>query len=112
MAHLYHIQSRISNSKPKKPSNCGSDLGEKLNQLSVSLGGNTTTPNETAVLNIGHPGSESQKKVVVVGAGIAGLRAAAVLQRHGIHVTVLEGRDRIGGRICTTRTDKGVRDIG
>ena len=52
--------------------------------------------------------------VIVVGAGISGLRAASVLQRHGIAVTILEGRpDRIGGRICTSRRDgKGARDIG
>jgi polyamine oxidase len=59
---------------------------------------------------------EPSKKqhVIVVGAGISGLRAASVLQRHGIAVTILEGRpDRIGGRICTSRRDgKGARDIG
>jgi len=57
-----------------------------------------------------------QKKVphvMVVGAGIAGLRAASVLQRHGIKVTILEGRDRIGGRIYTARKPgKAPRDIG
>lgn len=55
------------------------------------------------------------KRVVVVGAGISGLRAAAVLQRHGVHVTILEGRaDRIGGRILTSRrsAEGGARDIG
>jgi polyamine oxidase len=52
--------------------------------------------------------------VVVVGAGISGLRTAAVLQRHGVGVTILEGRaDRIGGRICTSRKPgKAARDIG
>ena len=55
-----------------------------------------------------------KQHVIVVGAGISGLRAASVLQRHGIAVTILEGRsDRIGGRICTSRRDgKGARDIG
>lgn len=52
-------------------------------------------------------------KVVIVGAGISGLRAASVLERHGVEVVVLEGRDRIGGRIHTTRTKDGIpRDIG
>ncbi|KAI9842906.1 MAG: hypothetical protein M1837_006738 [Sclerophora amabilis] len=37
--------------------------------------------------------------VCVVGAGMAGLRCAEVLIRNGIKVTILEGRDRIGGRI-------------
>jgi monoamine oxidase len=39
--------------------------------------------------------------VVVVGAGIAGLAAAVELQKMDFLVTVLEGRDRIGGRIET-----------
>jgi polyamine oxidase len=58
--------------------------------------------------------TKKQHHVIVVGAGISGLRAASVLQRHGIAVTILEGRpDRIGGRICTSRRDgKGARDIG
>ena len=35
----------------------------------------------------------------VVGAGISGLRCAEVLAQQGLKVTILEGRDRIGGRV-------------
>jgi monoamine oxidase len=38
-------------------------------------------------------------KVVVIGAGLAGLTAADALTREGIDVTVLEATDRIGGRV-------------
>jgi monoamine oxidase len=42
-------------------------------------------------------------RVIVVGAGIAGLAAASRLQSFGYSVVVLEGRDRMGGRIHTDR---------
>ncbi len=37
----------------------------------------------------------------MVGAGISGLAAAAELAKSGIHVAILEARNRIGGRILT-----------
>ena len=40
-------------------------------------------------------------RVVVIGAGIAGLAAASRLRRVGIACVVLEARDRIGGRLHT-----------
>lgn len=42
-----------------------------------------------------------ETEVVIVGAGIAGLAAARLLQDRGRNVVVLEARDRIGGRIWT-----------
>jgi monoamine oxidase len=41
------------------------------------------------------------KSVVIIGGGIAGLCAANELLRHGCTVTVLEAKDRFGGRIHT-----------
>ena len=37
--------------------------------------------------------------VCIVGAGVSGLRCAQVLSEKGLKVTILEGRDRIGGRV-------------
>src|SRR5205085_12496057 len=42
--------------------------------------------------------SGAGKSVVILGAGIAGLVSAYDLRRAGYRVTVLEARDRIGGR--------------
>ncbi|MBS0169476.1 MAG: FAD-dependent oxidoreductase [Nitrospira sp.] len=41
--------------------------------------------------------------MIVAGAGLAGLTAAMDLQRRGARVTVVEARDRLGGRVWTMR---------
>lgn len=45
----------------------------------------------------------SGNHVVVIGAGLAGLVTAYELQKQGWRVTLLEARDRVGGRIYTQR---------
>ncbi|XP_053598133.1 lysine-specific histone demethylase 1A [Microplitis demolitor] len=51
-------------------------------------------------------------KVVIIGAGIAGLAAAQQMQQFGIEVVVLEARDRVGGRIATFRKGSYIADLG
>src|SRR5260221_8741456 len=41
--------------------------------------------------------------VVVAGAGLAGLSAAKALEARGATVTIVEARDRVGGRVWTLR---------
>ncbi|KAG7620694.1 TFIIS/LEDGF domain superfamily [Arabidopsis suecica] len=54
-----------------------------------------------------------EKKVIVIGAGPAGLTAARHLQRQGFSVTVLEARSRVGGRVFTDRSSLSVPvDLG
>lgn len=47
-------------------------------------------------------GIKASCRVVVIGAGLAGLAASRELMRAGHQVVVLEARDRIGGRIWTS----------
>jgi phytoene dehydrogenase-like protein len=42
--------------------------------------------------------AEPPSDVIVIGAGIAGATAATLLAKHGLSVTILEARDRVGGR--------------
>ncbi|HVO55886.1 MAG TPA: NAD(P)/FAD-dependent oxidoreductase [Solirubrobacterales bacterium] len=47
------------------------------------------------------------KRVVVVGAGFAGLAAADALRAGGAEVTVLEARERVGGRVWSVPFGEG-----
>lgn len=51
-------------------------------------------------------------KIGVVGAGIAGLRAAMLLEKAGHQVTVFEARDRVGGRMQTIEMGDGYYEAG
>ncbi len=52
-------------------------------------------------------------KVVVVGAGLAGLAAARTLTDNGCDVTVLEARERVGGRVWSVTLENGeIAELG
>jgi protoporphyrinogen/coproporphyrinogen III oxidase len=52
------------------------------------------------------------KRVIVVGAGIAGLAAGHTLSRQGFSVKILEATSRVGGRMTTDLVDGFVIDRG
>ncbi len=59
--------------------------------------------------------AESQaagQRVIVIGAGLAGIGAARRLEREGVNVTILEARDRIGGRVASRRALGAQLDLG
>jgi monoamine oxidase len=58
------------------------------------------------------PAADPDTRVLVVGAGMAGLTTARVLQDAGVEVVVLEAKDRIGGRTWTTSVGEATVDLG
>jgi len=69
------------------------EMGEALCMHNVATGREAQLPHIIASSN--HP----NKRVVVAGAGVAGLEAARVLASRGHKVTVLEATDKIGGQM-------------
>ncbi len=57
-------------------------------------------------------GAAGELDVVVVGAGLAGLHAARLLEEQGLRVQVVEGRQRVGGRVYTLMTVPGGVEAG
>lgn len=54
----------------------------------------------------------SDKSVVVIGGGLAGLSAALTLQEAGRQVELFEGSDRVGGRVASDHIDGFILDRG
>jgi monoamine oxidase len=69
-------------------------------------------PTPAGAENFRLPRSSGGKSVVILGAGIAGLVSAYELSRAGYKVSVLEARDRIGGRVWTIRGGERIVQTG
>ncbi len=64
------------------------------------------------MLTIPPPRTPRQRRVVIVGAGPGGLASAMLLGAAGFDVTVLEARDRVGGRTSALEADGYRFDLG
>jgi len=53
----------------------------------------------------------SDKKIVVIGAGVAGLEAARVAALRGYDVTLVEKRDRLGGLVGTFKNEPTCKEL-
>lgn len=100
-----------------------SNLDIQFTSYMNSSVGKVEAPHQQEALEIENSGNNCQsdraefavhgKRIIIVGAGPAGLTAARHLQRQGFLVTVLEARERIGGRVYTDRTSLSVPvDLG
>ncbi|CAM9023146.1 unnamed protein product [Wickerhamomyces anomalus] len=54
----------------------------------------------------------SKGKVIIIGGGIAGIKAALELNKHGIGYFILEAKDRLGGRLKTVEGLNTKYDMG
>lgn len=56
--------------------------------------------------------AQNKSEVLVIGAGLSGLNAALLLEEAGVDVRVIEGRDRVGGRVLSHRNVPGNPESG
>jgi hypothetical protein len=83
-----------------------------LNQRSyINYGFLKTTPASTPTY-LKQKESNSKWKILIVGAGMAGLALAHRLHQWGYSVTLIEGRDRLGGRVLTKQFGDVRIDLG
>ncbi|XP_057533857.1 lysine-specific histone demethylase 1 homolog 3 [Amaranthus tricolor] len=98
----------VKTSIPELDNSTADGLGKSFDDAAGPCHSTVHEPLDSNACNFG-----SQKRIIVVGAGPAGLTAARHLQRQGFSVNVLEARSRIGGRVYTDRSSLSVPvDLG
>lgn len=91
----------------------GPDVGVAPEKIVDSDGIQPTVVDPVEVFDNKQCNSIFHKKIIVIGAGPAGLTAARHLQRQGFSVTILEARNRLGGRVYTDHSSLSVPvDLG
>ena len=78
----------------------------------ASLGLAAATPLGALAAKSKKPAPPAMLDVLILGAGVSGLQAAWMLEQEGLKVTVLEGRNRVGGRIVTLLDQPGYPEMG
>jgi Flavin containing amine oxidoreductase len=89
------------------------DLAGSRHQSGTStpISNGNGNPGEPAMLR-GLLTAGRKPHVCIVGAGVAGLRCADILLQHGVKVTMLEARNRVGGRLCQAKVGSHLVDLG
>ncbi len=58
------------------------------------------------------PKRRGKVDVIIIGAGVSGLRTAQLLEEFGLSVTIIEARERVGGRVMTLVDQPGYPEMG
>lgn len=67
--------------------------------LAQTIAGGTLLTMPEVLRAAADPGTKKVKSVLIIGAGFSGLAAGYALRKNGIEVTLLEARNKIGGRV-------------
>jgi len=82
------------------------------NRREFIAGGAAALTGAALYRSVAYAQAQSVADVIVIGAGLSGLGAAGLLEEAGLRVTVLEGRQRIGGRVYTRYDLPGRPELG
>lgn len=85
---------------------------KSMNRRSVLKMGAATTVAAPFVIRGAHARQHEESDVIVIGAGLAGLNASLILTELGYSVSLLEGSNRVGGRVNTVIKDGHIMENG
>ena len=98
---------------PPTPSDLASSIGLENGMTRRSFCRLALLLGSSAFCGTSSMAASSSKTVLIVGAGMSGLAAAIDLKAAGYRIIILEGRDRIGGRLHTDTSLNGLPlDLG
>jgi monoamine oxidase len=87
-------------------------LAMTLSRRQFSLGLAALASSAPALARTASPRPPAMLDTIVIGAGMAGLNAALLLEAEGQRVLVLEGRQRVGGRVHSLLDQPGTPEMG
>jgi len=84
----------------------------RTSRRSLVKGVGATALTAALAIHTGRARAQDRADVLVLGAGLSGLQSALLLEELGLSTLVLEGRDRIGGKVLTHKTNDGFVELG